>query len=442
MKTPLRAAIIGMGGFARHHHEALCTLENEGLVQLLATCEPQPERFALEQERWDFAARGVRVYAAYLDMLDAHQLDFVCIPTPIPLHAPMHRACVERKMAVYLEKPPTLNYQELDAMLEVEKRARFATQVGFNFIVEEARQGFKRRLVAGEFGRLRRAVFLGHWPRSAGYFERAPWAGRLVMGDDLVLDSCAGNALAHYVHNLLFWCGSDEILSWGEVGEVEAQLYRAHAIESFDTAFARGKCGDVEFRLAATHAGDGAVWQREWFECDDARVAYASRGGSEIHWHDGRRERGETSNTSTVGFLLQNLRHYAHYLRGERERPLTRLVDSRPFVHLNDLLFIASGEIATIPETHLRRQRTEKGEESVAIEEIEALMENFGASGLFPHQSGAAWSHTGGRATPADLPQLRSVVLAMRDAFASPVMARYGALIIEVTQLGLRAKSL
>jgi predicted dehydrogenase len=413
MTRVLRAAIVGMGGFARSHHQALRELEASGQVRLVATCDPHPQRFASEQEEWDFAERGVRVYPDFSEMLEAHtsELDFVTLPTPIPLHAPMHRACVERGLACYLEKPPTLWWAELDVMLAVEENARSATQVGFNFIAEKPRQELKQRLLAGEFGRLRRAGFLGYWPRPKTYFTRAPWAGQLVQGEQLVLDSCTGNAMAHFIHNLLFWCGQDEVLSWGQVGEVEAELYRAHDIESFDTCFARGHCAeDIEIAVAVTHAGSGDAHHHEWIECQDAEIIYRTGHEYSVRWNDGRTETGIAERGT---LLAENLRHYVRYLNGAEARPLTTLADSRPFVHFNNLLFIASGHISTISPDHLQGAAA-RGEEWLEIEGIEAVMNEFTRDVRLPSETNRAWGRSGGHATIEDLKQLENVVRRMK----------------------------
>jgi predicted dehydrogenase len=420
-KKPLRVAIVGMSGFAQNHHSALRALENEGECHVVATCDPNPARLETEQTSLDFSGRGVRIYDDYLTMLDAHreELNMVCVPTPVPLHAPMHRACIERGLACYLEKPPTLFWKELEAMIEVDKSAPYATQVGFNFIIEDLRQQLKQRLLNGEFGRLQRAGFEGHWPRATKYFERASWAGKLRLGHHLVLDSCTGNALSHYVHNLLFWCGRGEVLSWGEVLEVEAELYRAHAIESFDTAFARGMCksdsGTVEIRVAATHAGRGRSWQREWFECENATISYLMNEGYSIHWGDGRDEECSASADGTKSSLTDNLRFYLQYLNGAQERPLTRLEDSRPFVHLSDLMLIAAGKITTINEAHLQHTPAPSGGEEVAITGIEDMIQSFAGDGRFPGETGVAWGRRGGRATAGDLESLEAVVARMQS---------------------------
>jgi predicted dehydrogenase len=416
----LRAAVIGMGGFARLHQESIRELERAGLVQLVATCDPRPEQFEKLISNLDLAGRGVRIHTDYREMLEAHghELDFVTVPTPIPLHAPMHRACVERGLACYLEKPPTLSWRELDDMLRVEQAAKFSSNVGFNFIIEAERQALKRRLLAGEFGAPLRGGFLGYWPRPESYFTRASWAGSLTSGNHLILDSCTGNAMAHYIHNLLFWCGQDELLSWGEVETVEAELYRAHAIESFDTCFARGTCaGGIEFLVGATHAGAGSAWHREWLECENAVITYTTRGeGYLIEWRDGRVEREATTDCTTGEFLRRNLEQYARYLRGEEPRPLNRLEDTRPFVYLNDLLFVASGQIATVPEEYVERGLDRRGEATVAIQDLEAHLENFARSGSLPSGMDLPWAQPGGRAVAADLEQLETVVRRIQNA--------------------------
>lgn len=409
--TAKRAAIFGMGGFARLHHGSLQTLENEGAARLVATCDLWPENFP--ELTANLEARGVRIYRDYGELLanHAHELDYATVATPIPLHAPMHRACAERGVAVYLEKPPTLDWRELEAMIESDKAAPFAAAVGFNFIGETARHALKTRLVAGEFGALKRAGFLGCWPRSDAYFARASWSGRLRVGEHLVLDSCVGNALAHYVHNLLFWCGTREVTSWGEVESVEAELYRAHAIESFDTVFARGACGGIEIRVGATHAAAGAEWQREWLECEHARLIYKTRGGGwEIVWNDGRRESGPTDMDTTGDFLTRNLRQFIGTLSGENARPLTTLEDCRPFVHFNDLLFVAAKRITTLGVPFVNEQMNHRGETLRAIENIEDALEAFGRDGQLPFERGLEWGESGGCAQASEIGQLAGVI--------------------------------
>jgi predicted dehydrogenase len=413
---PTRIGIIGMGGFAGWHHDIVKQLEAEGQCQLICTCDPDPGAFMDRMSAWEFPRRDVLVFDNYLDMLDAcaGQLDLVTIPTPVPLHAEMHRACVERGLAVYLEKPPTLDSAEMDSMLAVETRAHWQTNVGFNYIIEEPRQLLKRRIVQGEFGRVRKVSLSGLWPRSREYYQRNNWAGRLLLDGRPVLDSCMGNAMAHITHDVLFWAGQGDVLSWAPIQQVRAELYRAHAIQGVDTFFITAQTDDgIALQLALTHAYDGPYHHPEVIECDAATITYVTSDRYEIRYKDGKVE----SDSVPAVSLRENIAAHLAYLHGAGlPRAVTRLVDAQPFVHLNDLAYIASGQINTIPARywHTAQQAEEPGE-LVGINDIAAITERFLSSGEFPSDQHVPWAHAGGTATRQYLPRLAGIVQRMAN---------------------------
>jgi predicted dehydrogenase len=242
--------------------------------------------------------------------------------------------------------------------------------VGFNFIVEVARRNLKQRILDGEFGVLQRVSFLGHWPRPASYFTRAPWAGRIRVNQQLVLDSCIGNAMAHYIHNLLFWGGTREMFDWASVTQMDAELSRAHAIENYDTILARGALDSgAEFRIAATHASKGQQYHYEVVHCERATITYYTGAEWHVDWKDGSRESGAADRGD---LLARNFEEYFRYVRGEATRPLTRLEDTRPFVHLTNLVYAAAGGIETEEEQFIERDG-----EWVAVRDIVDIMETF-----------------------------------------------------------------
>jgi predicted dehydrogenase len=408
--APISVGIIGMGGFAGSHQLAVKQLEATGACRLVCSCDPDLSKFKDKMSEWEYRRRGIKVFDNYLAMLDycAAELDMVVIPTPVPLHAPMHRACIERGLAVYLEKPPTLNYQELDEMLEVEARAEKLTQVGFNHIVEGERRKMKQRLVAGEFGQLREVGYRGLWGRPNTYYKRAPWAGRLMLNGRLVLDSGMGNAMAHQVHNVLFWGGMRDVMDWAPLKWAEAELYRAHSIQGMDTAFVRaGLGGDVRLTMVLSQAfWDDKPERMEWLICDNARITWTSVEGR-IYWHDGRQETIPTAAPK----LQENLCAYYAYLRGEAERPLTRLEDTRPFVQLCDLVYVAAGRIHQISPQYIRRKvRSADQAEYLQIDGLSQIADRFIQNGEWPTQQGLPWAGPGGRAAVSELPRLYETV--------------------------------
>ncbi len=410
---PIRIAIIGLGGFAGSHHNAVAHLEERGHAKLVCTCDPRAETFVHEREKWKFAARGVGVFPDYRSMLAAcaHDLDLVVIPTPINLHAEMHAAVTALGLPVYVEKPPTLDHAELERMIEADARARKSALVGFNFIIEPPRLALKQRLVAGEFGALRGTTLSALWPRPASYFRRNNWAGRLMIDGRPVLDSCFGNAMAHFVHNMLFWAGPGELYSWAQLAAVRAELYRAHAIEGADTFFVEADTkSSVNLRFALSHACAGPASHNETVICEHAVLHYAVGHHIEVRWNDGRVER--TTPEPFDGLECNHLEYY-RYLRGETTRPATSLADSRPFVALNDLAHISSGRIATIPAALVSGVRDEKEQKDyINVAGMNSALESFLTQGIWPGVHG--WNHPGGDVTTlADLPRLEATVRAM-----------------------------
>lgn len=409
----IRVGIVGMGGFAQNHHKAVAQLERSGRCRLICACDPERESFADRARELDFEPRGVRFHDHYLSMLDAHrdELDLVTIPTPIPLHAPMHRACVERGLPVYLEKPPTLSCEEMQEMLAVEAGAELATNVGFNFTAEAERQALKQRILDGEFGRLHTVSILGLTPRPRSYFARAPWAARLIMDGRLVLDSCFGNAMAHLVHNVLFWAGSGEVLSWAQVEEVEAELYRARGIQGFDTCFARARTSQgPDILVAMSHSCEPDIRFRERVHCERATITYSVGHSYRVDWANGREEAADVAPIS----LTDNIAAYLNYVGGKTDRPLNRLVDCSPFVTFNSLLYVASGAIHTVPTDQIDLLRAgDPAEETPRIIGLLPACETFLRDGVFPAAQGAAWAKPGRKATPSEVSRLRDVVTAM-----------------------------
>lgn len=414
--TPVRIGIIGMGGFAGWHHNAVLKLEERGHARLICGCDPRLEAFATEQQNWKFTQRGVSVFNDYRAMLDAchRNLDLVVIPTPIQLHAEMHAYGANLGLPAYLEKPPTLDHVELERMIAADARLRKGSLVGFNFIIEKPRLALKQRLLNGEFGAVRGTTLSALWPRPASYFSRNDWAGRLLIQDRVVLDSCFGNAMAHFVHNMLFWAGGLELFSWAQIAAVRAELYRAHAIEGADTFFVEADTTTgVTMRFALSHACAGASSQCETILCDKAVLRYFVGAHAEIRWVDGRVERVAVDPFDPLG---ENHLEYFRYLRGESPRPATTLIDSRPFVALNDLAYVSSQRIAPIPENLVTAVRDEKEQKNYFnVSSMPVAQENFLTRGEWPSANG--WKRNPGEvATPTDLAKFHDVVRAMAAA--------------------------
>jgi hypothetical protein len=238
-----------------------------------------------------------------------------------------------------------------------------------------------------------------------------------------VLDSCFGNAISHFVHNMLFWAGAPGLYSWAQVAAVRAELYRAHAIEGADTFFVEADLATgCTLRFALSHACAGASTSSETVICEKAVLRYAVGGQIEIAWKDGRTER--TASGPFDG-LEENHIEYCRYLRGEIPRPATTLEDSRPFVVLNDLAHVSSGTIVAIPAQLVSHERDEKEQKDyVSVSGLAKAVDNFLSRGVWPGEAG--WRRDKGDVvTPSDLGRFHGTVRAM--AAANKAAARAGA---------------
>lgn len=413
--APVSVLVAGIGGFAALHHEVLHALEEEGLCRVLAACDPNAEAFAHVLEKWGFSERGVKVYRGFDEMMAMHgdQADMVSVATPIHCHATMHAECVNRQIACYLEKPPTLDPAEMHFMMQNEERnARFATNVGFNFQFEPARRSLKQRLLAGEFGALREVQFLGLSYRTAAYFSRNQWAGRLYLNDKLVLDSCCGNAVSHHLHNLLHWAGDDGVDSYAAPLQVTAELYRANPIESPDTVFASAVTDrGVHLRIAASHACAEKDLRMERIVASRATIEITYGQEYRVLANGAVIERGCWKKEN---LLPKNLHHYLLYLLGVHDRSLVHLKDCLPFVQLNALLYMAAPAIHAIPDDGQELMTSPNGKSTYrAVHGLGEAACRFIDHGVFPSAQALAWAGVGGTAQPCNLLHLNQKIRAL-----------------------------
>jgi predicted dehydrogenase len=94
------------------------------------------------------------------------------------------------------------------------------------------------------------------WPRPVSYYTRGSgWGGKkFTPQGDVLNDSVVSNATAHYLHNILYVTGGADGVA-AEVTELECDLSRINAIETYDTAAFRFTLNNGAKGLyLATHA--------------------------------------------------------------------------------------------------------------------------------------------------------------------------------------------
>lgn len=283
----IRAALVGVSGYGRWH--LLMAVEQMllGRMRLVGVTVINPEEQATLCRR--LARLGVPVFPSFEAMMAAlaGEVDLVMLPTGIQWHAPMALAGLRAGAHVLVEKPAAATVQDVDAMISAQAEAGRLVAVGFQELYVRAVRDIKRRVLGGELGPLRRIVVRGQWPRSSAYYARNGWAGRLRVDGAWVLDSPANNAFAHFLMMALFWAGP-ALGAAATVGELEAELYRAGPIGSFDTISARLRVErGVEILVHASHAGEEEFAPEITLSGDTGAIVWTYERDYRV-WHGGR----------------------------------------------------------------------------------------------------------------------------------------------------------
>ena len=277
MGDAMRIGLAGICGYGRHYLDRLMDEAKANDAELVVAIARRPERSTRFEELKD---RGIRICSKPEEFYESDTVDMMVLSSPIHLHKPFTCLALEHGSHVLCEKPVAGSIQDAKAMAAAAAAAGKQVGIAYQWSFSNTIEDLKRDIMAGDFGEPVRFRALIFWGRSANYFARSSWAGRLREDDgSWVLDSPLMNATAHFVHNMFYLLGKTRETSALPV-DVQAELYRANAIENFDTAAMRSHTADgVEFLFYTTHAtavDEGPVL---CYEFEDATIYYELHGG-------------------------------------------------------------------------------------------------------------------------------------------------------------------
>ena len=212
--------------------------------------------------------------------------------------------------------------------------------VGFQLINSGAVQQLKLWRTQGALGDIQGSRVHGCSPRSAGYYARTPWAGKMIFDGKPVFDGPATNALSHWLHNIIY-LAAKRGEEFDRPTVIEAELYRARAIESYDTICLRGRLeSGVDFHFAVTHAAEKSL------PCRLELIGSKGRAWT---------IEGETIAANDLGLpsavapcsdpFLESWRQFVRFARGEGSRAATHLEDARGYVLATNAALMSSGGI-------------------------------------------------------------------------------------------------
>ena len=255
---PVRVAIVGTGGIARVHAEALRPSlaaisrppaggQDRGASPGAESGAPDQNAAVLvaaadvDAERLGAFADEHRVPSTYRDvdeLLSEARPDLVHICTPPRAHCEQALRCLRAGASVLVEKPPAISLREFDVLAAAESDAG----PWFASVYQHRFGGAQRRLKGladgGALGRPLLAVCHTTWFRDQAYFE-VPWRGRWDTEG-------GGPTMGHGIHQMDMLL--DVLGDWAEVRAIarrQARRTRTEDVSMAHVTFTSGAVASV-----------------------------------------------------------------------------------------------------------------------------------------------------------------------------------------------------
>lgn len=253
MRQDVTVLLVGVGGYGTTYVDAILGPEKKDGMRVIGVVDP----YAKSSRAYPLLLEhGVPIYDRLDEFYAEHEADLAVISTPTHFHKPQTVYCMEHGSHVLCEKPVAASLADTEELLDVSRRTGKQVSVGYQWSHSQAIGDLKRDVLAGHYGKILRMKTIVLWPRNDAYYARGSgWGGKKRTPDgELILDSVASNATAHYLHNMLYVAG-DELDAAAVPQEIEFETYRANPIETFDTCAIRVRIkSGAELLYLVTHA--------------------------------------------------------------------------------------------------------------------------------------------------------------------------------------------
>jgi predicted dehydrogenase len=223
----IRVGVVG-AGFGRQVHVPAFRAEPRCQVVAIA---------ASTRERAQAAAgmMGIeKAFGSWRDMVEDEEIEAISIATPPGVQAHIARAAIDRRKAVFCEKPLAVTEADAREMSAAADRAGVANMVDFEFPEVAEWQRAKALIDGGGIGPLRQIAV--HWSTET-------YANREKLNSWKTRTEDGGGTLGNFVSHVFYY------LEWlaGPILEVSARLFRApddgRAGDSFDALALRFESG-------------------------------------------------------------------------------------------------------------------------------------------------------------------------------------------------------
>ena len=319
MKEPVRLALFGAGGIGVRH---LQIAGDEPECEVVAVADP------LEAAAAVAGRYRARFYRDYRELLARESLDGAIVATPNDRHAEVGIACVERRLAVLMEKPIADTLASGRALVDAAAARGVPFAVGHHRRFDPAVRTARDAIASGRIGRLAAVECLWAMRKHEAYFD-VRWRRTRPGGGPSLIN------LIHDVDLLRYLCG-DVARVYAEGGSG----LRGHEVEDTVAATFSFENGAVGTILASDAAPSPWGWELGTGEnplipptgrncyrflgtegslalprLELWRHDYGVSHGVPASWHEEIRSRTLTAGSRAA--LKDQLRHFCGVVRGE-----------------------------------------------------------------------------------------------------------------------------
>lgn len=386
MTPTITAVLCGIGGYGQQYLKHLLDTDNVP-VQFTGFVDPHPKQSMYYEK---IQTKQIPIYQSLEEFYQHAEAELAILASPIQFHCPQTVYALEHGSHVLCEKPLCGSLEEADRMLQAQRKSGKIVNIGYQWSYLPSTQKLKQDILSGSWGRPLNFKCLALWPRPLEYYSRNRWAGRIQ--DDAgrpVLDSPINNACSHYLHHMLYLLGDSPQTS-ARPQEVQAQVYRAHQIENYDTAFLRCICSNqTEILFAASHSSTEFYGPEFELTFEKGTLRYTA-GRTEIGGitSNGKKRSYASEIRSSQG-NPEKINNIIHAIHGSQE-PLCGISAARSQTECITAAQKSGTPIGTIPDTLITRKPKDE-KEWLEVNGLDDLLRKSFETGMLPDTSWADW---------------------------------------------------
>ena len=176
----LNIGMIGCGGIAGRHLEALLSMAEEENIAIRWVCDIYKTRAENFQQQIAGAGGEAKVTTNYRDVLDDRDVDYVVIATPEHSHYNIAMDALRENKHVYCEKPMCYDIKEAKKLVKKVNESNLKLQVGVQGMADDSYSSAFKAIKAGKIGLVVEAQidYVRNHP-----LDRGPWRKSGITDD-------------------------------------------------------------------------------------------------------------------------------------------------------------------------------------------------------------------------------------------------------------------